>query len=102
MTFDGETFDEGLDGARLSSLLVKVRTLMADGTWRTLSEICAAIGAGSEAGVSARLRDLRKEQFGGYTVERRRRGDGRRGLWEYRLLGVNAERQIEIFKGSEA
>lgn len=35
-----------------------------------------------EASASARLRDLRRA---GLTVERRRRGDPKAGLWEYRV-----------------
>jgi len=65
-------------------LLDRVRDLMRDGRWRTLAEIVELCG-GSEAGVSARLRDLRKPQHGGRRVERRRRGEPRLGLWEYRL-----------------
>ena len=82
LPFDGETFDAAHDGARLTTLLDAVRSLMADGRWRTLAEIVVVTG-GSEAGISARLRDLRKTAFGGHTVERRYRGDG---LWEYRLI----------------
>lgn len=77
--FDGPTFDQEQDGGRLSGQLERVRLLMADGAWRTLAEIAEAVG-GSEAGVSARLRDLRKQRFGGRTVERKRI-DG--GLWAY-------------------
>lgn len=62
----------------------RVLSLMSDGKWRTLSEIHEAVG-GTEASVSARLRDLRKPKFGGYTVLRRRVGDPRRGMWEYKL-----------------
>jgi hypothetical protein len=58
---------------------------MSDGAWRTLEEIRSRVG-GSEAAISARLRDLRKDKFGGHIVESRRRGDGSRGLWEYRLV----------------
>jgi len=36
-----------------------------------------------EASVSARLRDLRKEKFGGHVVERRA---VKRGLFEYRVI----------------
>lgn len=36
----------------------------------------------SEAGVSARIRDLRKAQYGGHTIERRKNGS----LWEYKLV----------------
>jgi hypothetical protein len=57
---------------------------MIDGQWRTLAEISAVIRC-PEASVSARLRDLRKNKFGGYLVERRRRGAERRGLFEYRV-----------------
>lgn len=70
------------DEKRLTGQLERVFTLMSDGTWRTLAEIARAVG-GSEAGVSARLRDLRKPRWGRHTVERARRGPG---LWEYRLV----------------
>lgn len=79
--FDGSTYDPAKDRDRLTGQLAKVYGLMKDGHWRTLAEITTAVG-GSEAGVSARLRDLRKERFGKHTVERKR-VDG--GLWAYRL-----------------
>jgi hypothetical protein len=80
--FDGVTFEPAQDAARLTGQLERVRNLMCDGQWRTLSEIAVRVG-GSEAGVSARLRDLRKEKFGAHTVERKR-VDG--GLWVYRVI----------------
>lgn len=79
--FDGETIDEERDSERLSRLLDRVRTLMLDGKYRTLRQIADATG-GSEASVSARLRDLRKARFGGYTVERR---NIEGGLFEYQV-----------------
>ena len=79
------TYTGALDGDRLTSQLQAVQGLMQDGTWRTLGEIRAALGRGSEAGLSARLRESRTRHAGGWTVERRRRGDPRHGLWEYRL-----------------
>jgi len=48
-------------------------------------EIRERIGGGSEAGISARLRDFRKIKFGGHKVYRRRRGEASKGLHEYRL-----------------
>jgi hypothetical protein len=42
------------------------------GEWLTLSEIAAQTEYG-EASISAQLRHLRKPQFGGYRVEKRRR-----------------------------
>jgi hypothetical protein len=82
--FDGDTFDEAEDLERLSGQLQRVKTLLADGVWRTLAEIVAEVG-GSEAGVSARIRDLRKKRFGGHTMSRRRRGNAKAGIWEYRM-----------------
>lgn len=79
--FDGETFDIAQDQQRLSTQLLKVQALMQDGRWRTLTMIQAVCG-GSEAGISARLRDLRKQKNGGWTVERQRKAGG---LWEYRI-----------------
>ena len=84
--FDGETVDGELDGARLERLLDRVRDYMLGQDFETLAAIRAACG-GTEASVSARLRDLRKARFGGYTVERRRVPglDPHAGLWEYRV-----------------
>ncbi len=82
--FDGFTINKNLDDIRLKGLLHRVYRLMDDHRWRTLSEIQKEVG-GSEAGVSARLRDLRKEKFGSHIVNRRRRGEGKKGLHEYSL-----------------
>lgn len=80
--FDGETYDEERDEARLTGQMARVYELMRDGEWRTLGWI-AALCNGSEAGISARLRDLRKEKFGGHTVERQHVENG---LHRYRLI----------------
>jgi hypothetical protein len=80
--FDGQTFFKILDGARLTGQLGRVYDLMRCGAWMTLREIAEACG-GSEGGCAARLRDLRKDRFGGFAVERKRSDRG--GLWLYRL-----------------
>ncbi len=81
--FDGKTYDPKKDCYRLISQLVRAEALMKDGEWRTLAQVSAAIGS-SEAGASARLRDLRKTRFGNYIVERRRLFGG--GLHVYRVI----------------
>lgn len=81
--FDGETFSPNQDGTRLKAQLVRVRELMRDGKWRSLSEISKVTGD-PEASTSARLRDLRKPKFGLWTVNRRRRT---KSLFEYQLGG---------------
>ena len=68
--FDGKTYEPS-DGPRLGAQLAQVASLMRDGQWRTLYEIAHATGC-PEQSVSARLRDLRKPRYGGYTVERQR------------------------------
>ena len=91
--FDGETYESALDKLRLGKQLLSVRLLMYDGVWRTLREIANELGI-PEASASARLRDLRKERFGSHRVERRRRGEEKRGLFEYCVQGqgvVDAE-----------
>lgn len=80
-TFDGKTFDQQRDGKRLGSQLDSVKALMLDGKWHQLPELVNRCG-GTEASVSARLRDLRKEKFGGYTIDRRY---VKHGIFEYRL-----------------
>lgn len=83
----GATFDRHLDRERLNAQQLRVLTVMLDGQWRTLGEIQHAVAARSgqvdpEASISARLRDFRKV---GLTVERRRRGEPKVGLWEYKV-----------------
>ena len=79
--FDGETVEPERDCPRLSRQLDLVRELMLDGAWRSLATIALEVG-GSEAGVSARLRDLRKPRFGEWTVQREYQDNG---LWLYRV-----------------
>lgn len=78
---DGWTYDPGRDHKRLARQMERVRSIMSDGAWHTLSELADKC-QGSEAGISARLRDLRKAKFGGYTVTAKRLG---KGLWAYRM-----------------
>ena len=78
---DGETYNPDLDHERLSGQLRRVFELMRDGQCRTHRQI-ADVCQGSEAAVSARLRDLRKAKFGGHIVERVRVNGG---LWRYSL-----------------
>lgn len=72
--FGGETFDPEKDTKRLTRQVDKVLELMSDGVSRTLYEISTKTGC-TEASASARLRDLRKVHFGGYTVDRTREGN---------------------------
>lgn len=85
--FDGETFDSKLDGARLGSQLKAVEQVLLDGGWHTIPQIALQLRkrtiACTEPSISARIRDLRKERFGGYTVARRRADKD--GLFEYRI-----------------
>lgn len=88
--FDGETYEPDRDHARLTGQLQRVADVMRDGRWRTYAEIEAVTGDPPQS-ISARLRDLRKEKFGGFTVERRIRDEARSaGLWEYRVVPPTA------------
>lgn len=81
--FDGATFSPVLDGSRLTSQLWHVRQLMSNGNWWTLAALAEGVN-GTEAAVSARLRDLRKPRFGGHHVEKKR-DTSLKGVWLYRL-----------------
>jgi hypothetical protein len=79
--FGGRTYEPKKDGKRLSRQLDAVRALMLAGGKFTLRQLADAAQertgrSASEAGVSARIRDLRKAEFGGYDVRRERLGDG--------------------------
>jgi hypothetical protein len=94
MYFDGDTCEER-DRVRLAKLMLRVWRVMKGGEWRTLGEL-ANLTSGSEASVSARLRDLRKERFGAHTVERRRMYQP--GLFEYRVV-PNPQTFVEEVEG---
>ncbi len=80
---DGETYDPYRDFARLNRQCANVFDLIRDGHWRTLKAI-SDITEEPEPSVSARLRDLRKNKYGRWNVERRHVS---KGLWEYRING---------------
>lgn len=85
-SFSGATFDAEQDTSRLATQLDEIFQVMCDGVWRTLDEIEAATSH-PPASISAQLRNLRKERFGNYVVDRRVRGERSRGLYEYRIGG---------------
>jgi hypothetical protein len=69
-----------------------VAEVMATGDWLTFEQLRKSIWyyyeiPVSEAGVSARIRDLRKARYGGHTIERRK--TDRRGIYAYRLVKLN-------------
>lgn len=89
----GATYDPKRDRRRLNGQAKRVFDFMLDGRWRTLREI--ADGAHCpEASASARLRDLRRQEFGAFTVEHENVGGG---LWRYRLIVPVEMRQMEMF-----
>ncbi len=93
--FNGSDYDSKKDQARLSKQHERIRDLMVDGHWRTLDEI-AQITLDPAASVSAQLRHLRKERFGAYNVEKRRR-EGHSGLFEYRVtVALVCAEQMEL------
>lgn len=88
--FGGSTYDPALDGARLKGQWQRVFDVLKGGKAMTLAEIQRAIEKttgvhDSQTGISARIRDFRKKKFGGHWVHSSRRGDQKRGVWEYRL-----------------
>lgn len=84
LRFNGPAYIESLDQHRLTNQNEIIKSLMIDGEWRTLSEI-ESITRFPQSSISAQLRHLRKERFGGYVVNKRRRGERSNGLFEYRI-----------------
>ena len=68
-----------------SPQLNKIYNIMKDGRWRKLKTIAEMSGDPQHC-VSARLRDLRKEIFGGHVVERKSADNRKGGLFKYRLI----------------
>jgi DNA-binding transcriptional regulator GbsR (MarR family) len=83
--FNGAVYDPRFDDARLTGQIRRVYIALSTGLWLTLGEI-EEITGDPQASISAQIRHLRKERFGSHTIEKRPRGDRKRGLWEYRLI----------------
>jgi hypothetical protein len=80
--FDGATYNPSLDHIRLTGQLKRVYDVMSDGCWRSL-QVLAYKAQAPEGSCSARLRDLRKDKFGAFQVDKKRLNDG---LWLYQLI----------------
>lgn len=78
----GASSQLALDIDKQSTIRGKVLLLMLDHEFHSLEELERRCG-GTVASVSARVRDLRKQKFGGYSVERVRVGTT--GLYMYRI-----------------
>lgn len=63
---------------------LRVYQALSAGAWLTLPELHRITGD-PVASISAQIRHLRKPEFGGHTIDRRRRGIDARGLFEYRM-----------------
>ena len=88
--FNGSDYVPEFDNERLVGQMKRVFMAMLDGKRRTLSEV-EKITGDPQASISAQLRHMRKPKFGAHVVEKRARGDRKRGLFEYRLLVTKTE-----------
>ena len=94
MKFNGSDYDHSVDAPRLTDQHLRVKGVMLEGHWLTLSEISELTGD-PEASISAQLRHLKKERFGAYVIERRRRPSRTKGLFEYRMLPPGSESKYQ-------
>jgi hypothetical protein len=65
--------------------LAKLLKVLSDGRWHSPLELCELTGI-SPLSITARLRDLRKDDYGGHTIETK---ETQPGLVLYRLLLLN-------------
>lgn len=90
--FDGDADGEGAaKDERLKKQLERVYAALTGERWMTLEAI-ATVAKAPEASVSARLRDLRKERFGGFRIDQQIAGPN--GLHEYRLLNGSGNPEL--------
>lgn len=88
--FDGVHYEPKKDHERLTGQLKDIyECLLADGGWMTIAEICCYCadhfdGRYPEPSMSAQLRNLRKERFGGHDIQGRYRNGTR--IFEYKYF----------------
>ena len=66
----------------------RVHNALKGGAWLTLPELHELTGD-PVSSISAQIRHLRKPEHGSHVIEKRRRGESRRGLYEYCLREVS-------------
>ena len=81
LRFDGSDYDHKRDGIRLTGQLERVFNVMKSGEWITLRQLSDRARC-PEASASAQLRNLRKDRFGGFEVEKKY---DHMGVFSYRL-----------------
>ena len=81
LRFDGSDYDHKRDGIRLTGQLERVFDVLKDGQWITLRQLADRARC-PEASASAQLRNLRKDRFGGFEVEKKY---DHMGVFFYRL-----------------
>jgi hypothetical protein len=102
--FQGSDCEPQHDEKRLTKQLDVIRDVMLSAsecaTWLTLREISQLTKYG-EASISAQLRNLRKQEFGGFVLEKRSRGERSQGLYEYRLTPPLRQqaKQLDLLEG---
>jgi hypothetical protein len=70
LRFDGSDYDHKRDGIRLTGQLERVFDVMKSGEWITLRQLADRAKC-PEASASAQMRNLRKERFGSFAVEKK-------------------------------
>lgn len=95
--FNGSDYLPERDDGRLTGQMLRIVSCMADGQWRSLADI-EAITGDPAASISAQLRHLRKERFGGHTVNKEYLGEG---LWVYQLKLNKVDDHDEMMAGIE-
>lgn len=81
--FDGDDYCHERDFTRLEGQINDVFQAIKDGAFYTLGDIEEITGH-PQASISAQLRNLRKERFGGFAIDKRHI---KNGLYEYRMAG---------------
>ena len=81
LRFDGSDYVHKRDGIRLTGQLERVFDVMKSGQWISLRELSDRAKC-PEASASAQMRNLRKERFGKFKVEKKYT---HMGLFLYRL-----------------
>jgi hypothetical protein len=81
--FPGPAYREEFDYERLTGQMAAVYRVMKDGRKRTIREVRDEVGKGSETGIAAAIRALRKPEYGSHKIEKERVGDPRSGVWAY-------------------